>query len=201
MFASTISQTLQGLNEGTETLQNPFSEADIMNMLSGVGAAGGGGNDQNSFLPFMQGMMQSLLSKEVLYPSLKDILEKYPAWIEDNKDKVSAEELERYKKQQQLMEQVCGQLEKETESDTPEQKKEQFEKVLALMQKVGFTMLIMQNYLFAILSRSIDKSILCMHVSHYHFNTSPDTGLILLSLSVYSLSLFPFCCISCNIHL
>lgn len=27
--------------------------------------------NDNAFLPFMQGMMQSLLSKEVLYPSLR----------------------------------------------------------------------------------------------------------------------------------
>lgn len=84
----------------------------------------------------MQGMMQSLLSKEVLYPSLKDILEKYPQWLEENKEKISAEDMERYKKQQELMERVCEELEKESENDTIDKKREQFEKVLGLMQKV-----------------------------------------------------------------
>lgn len=130
-FASTISQTLQGLNEGTENLQTPFNDAALMNMFGG--AASGG---QNEFLPFMQGMMQSLLSKEVLYPSLKDILDKYPAWIEENKTKIGAEDLERYKKQQDLMERVCSQLELESSAESPEQKREQFEKVLSLMQQV-----------------------------------------------------------------
>lgn len=133
VFASTITQTLQGLSEGTENLQNPFNEETLMNMF---GASANG--DQNAFLPFMQGMMQSLLSKEVLYPSLKDILEKYPGWLEENKEKISTDEYDRYKKQQELMEQVCTQLEQETSAVTDEQKREQFEKVLSLMQKVGF---------------------------------------------------------------
>lgn len=47
------------------------------------------------FLPFMQGMMQSLLSKEVLYPSLKELVDKYPAWLQENKGKVEPSEYTR----------------------------------------------------------------------------------------------------------
>jgi len=129
-FAASISQALRGLSEGTENLQNPFSEHDIMNMF------GQSEGDQNAFVPFMQGMMQSLLSKEVLYPSLKDILNKYPAWMEANGGSLSPEDRHKYEKQQELMKQVCAQLEKESESHTAEQKKEQFESVLGLMQKL-----------------------------------------------------------------
>lgn len=60
------------------------------------------------FLPFMQGMMQSLLSKEVLYPSLKDLVEKYPQWLEEKKDTLSSEDFTRYSKQLELMEKVKG---------------------------------------------------------------------------------------------
>ncbi|KRT79685.1 hypothetical protein AMK59_7556, partial [Oryctes borbonicus] len=65
-LSSAISQTLRGLNEGAENLQNPLSEHDFLSMLGGAAAGCG---EQNGFIPFMQGMMQSLLSKEVLYPS------------------------------------------------------------------------------------------------------------------------------------
>lgn len=128
-FASTISQTIQGLSQGAEGLQNPISEQDILNLFGGQG-------DQNAFLPFMQGMMQSLLSKEVLYPSLKDILDKFPDWLSQNKEKLSEQDAERYENQKKLMEEICSELEKEKDTDTDEQKKEQFEKVLGLMQKV-----------------------------------------------------------------
>lgn len=35
-----------------------------------------GGDGDMDFLPLMQGMMQNLLSKDVLYPALKDLREK-----------------------------------------------------------------------------------------------------------------------------
>jgi hypothetical protein len=51
--------------------------------------------DGNMFVPFMQGMMQSLLSKEVLYPSLKDLVDKYPSWLAENKGKIEQSEYDR----------------------------------------------------------------------------------------------------------
>lgn len=47
------------------------------------------------FVPFMQGIMQSLLSKEVLYPSIKDIVDRYPAWLKDNQNKLDKKEYDR----------------------------------------------------------------------------------------------------------
>uniref|UniRef100_A0A453P8E7 Uncharacterized protein n=1 Tax=Aegilops tauschii subsp. strangulata TaxID=200361 RepID=A0A453P8E7_AEGTS len=48
-------------------------------------------------------MMKQLLSKEILYEPMKDIVEKYPKWLEDNKSKISKEEYERYGNQLELM--------------------------------------------------------------------------------------------------
>jgi len=42
----------------------------------GGGGGGGGGDDDGNILPIMQSIMQNLLSKEVLYPSLKEITAK-----------------------------------------------------------------------------------------------------------------------------
>ncbi|KAB0791670.1 hypothetical protein PPYR_03470 [Photinus pyralis] len=129
-FTASITQALKGLTEGAENLQNPFSEADLMSMF------GQQDGEQNAFVPFMQGMMQSLLSKDVLYPSLKDILSKYPSWMEANGGSLSSEERTQYEKQQELMTEICAHLEKESDNDSPEQKKVHFDTVLALMQKL-----------------------------------------------------------------
>ncbi|KAJ9600519.1 hypothetical protein L9F63_026344 [Diploptera punctata] len=94
-----------------------------------------GNSEGGEFLPFMQQMMQSLLSKEILYPALKDIVDKYPAWLEENKSKLEPSEFDRFSKQKQLMDQVCVELEKESEVDTPEIKKQRFDVILDLMQK------------------------------------------------------------------
>lgn len=40
-------------------------------------------------------MMQSLLSAEVLLPSLKELLEKYPVWLAENGDKIDPADKER----------------------------------------------------------------------------------------------------------
>lgn len=63
-------------------------------------------------------------------------MSKYPGWLEANGGSLSAEERRKYEQQQELMKQICEQLEKESENDTPERKKMQFDVVLELMQKV-----------------------------------------------------------------
>lgn len=47
----------------------------------GGGGGGGGGGDDGNILPIMQSIMQNLLSKEVLYPSLKEITTKVGLWF------------------------------------------------------------------------------------------------------------------------
>lgn len=136
-FASAISQTLQNLSLGAENLQNPLLEQNLLSMFGGGGGGAAPGSDQaNAFLPFMQGMMQSLLSKEVLYPSLKDILDRYPAWLQEHGPQLEEAERDRYTQQMALMKDVCTLLEQETETDAEAVKRERFDQVLQLMQKM-----------------------------------------------------------------
>lgn len=133
-FTQSISDLMKGLSEGQENLQHPFSGDDIAGMFGNINLNESGEN--NAFLPFMQGMMQSLLSAEVLLPSLKEIVSKYPGWLAENGSKISADEKERYEGQLRLMQEVCGELEKEKPDDTPEVKKDRFNIVLDRMQKM-----------------------------------------------------------------
>ncbi|XP_024958705.1 peroxisome biogenesis protein 19-2-like isoform X1 [Cynara cardunculus var. scolymus] len=48
-------------------------------------------------------MMQQLLSKEVLHEPMKEIGERYPKWLEDNKSKLSQEDYDRYFHQHELI--------------------------------------------------------------------------------------------------
>ena len=51
---------------------------DLVKTLEGLGLEEGseGGGEDGNILPIMQSIMQNLLSKEVLYPSLKEITTK-----------------------------------------------------------------------------------------------------------------------------
>lgn len=62
--------------------------------------------DGSDILSFVQGMMQQLLSKEMIYPSLKELSNEYPAWLEEHKSTLSPSDLQRYTKQLELMQKV-----------------------------------------------------------------------------------------------
>lgn len=132
--SQSITDALRGLSEGSENLQTPFSPEDIAGMFGNIDLNEGGEN--NAFLPFMQTMMQSLLSAEVLLPSLKDLTEKYPGWLQENGEKIPKEDKERYEKQLKLMEDVCRELEKEKPEDSAEEKRVRFQTVLDMMQNM-----------------------------------------------------------------
>ncbi|XP_018305852.1 LOW QUALITY PROTEIN: peroxisomal biogenesis factor 19 [Mycetomoellerius zeteki] len=132
-FQSAVSQVLKDLTANSENLQN---ETD---MAGGAGEQTSLDGDTGDILPFMQGMMEHLLSKEILYPSLKELSDKYPAWLEEHKATLNASDLERYTKQSELMQKVCIELEKGKEDDAEGIKQHRFECVLKLMME-------MQNY-------------------------------------------------------
>ncbi|XP_072758567.1 peroxisomal biogenesis factor 19 isoform X2 [Anoplolepis gracilipes] len=131
-FQSAISQVLKDLTMNSENLQN---DTDLAAMLGRTSLD----SDTGDILPFMQGMMEHLLSKEILYPSLKELSDKYPAWLEEHKTTMSSSDLQRYTKQSELMQKVCTELEKENKDDTEDIKKHRFESILKLMTE-------MQNY-------------------------------------------------------
>lgn len=84
----------------------------------------------------MEGMMQSLLSAEILLPSIKELLEKYPKYLEENGDKISAEDKERYEKQLELYKIIEGHLESENPNDSAKEKRDKFKVVLEDMRKL-----------------------------------------------------------------
>jgi len=133
-FTDSLADALKALKEGSGALQEPVAPEGLSGMFAGLQFDEEGG--ENPFLPVMQGMMQSLLSAEVLLPSLKELLEKYPTWLAENNDKISDSDKERYSKQQDLFKVICAELEKETPNDSADVKNERFKIVLKNMQKL-----------------------------------------------------------------
>ncbi|WAR06583.1 PEX19-like protein [Mya arenaria] len=80
-------------------------EDDMMKMFSGLGLDPNAQED--NFMPMMQNMMKTLLSKDVLYPSLKEISEK-----------------------------ILVEFDKEKSTDTDDMKKQRFEQIMEMMQKM-----------------------------------------------------------------
>ncbi|CAL7952558.1 unnamed protein product [Xylocopa violacea] len=132
-FQSAIAQALNDLSATSENLQ---SEDDLSELLGQASLECGSSLTEGAVLPFLQGMLQYLLSKEILYPSLKELVDKYPEWLAEQRTTISSSDLQRFTKQLELMQQVCMELDKEEERDTEEMKKRRFERIISLMQEL-----------------------------------------------------------------
>ncbi|RVE60978.1 hypothetical protein OJAV_G00166040 [Oryzias javanicus] len=136
-FTSCLKDTLRGLAKNADNLQSSgLAGDDLVKALEGLGLdeGGEGGGDDGNILPVMQSIMQNLLSKEVLYPSLKEITTKYPEWLEANKPSLSAEDYRRYEQQSKVMGEICKLF--ETEEQGVENKEKTFESIMDLMQQL-----------------------------------------------------------------
>ncbi|NWR94961.1 PEX19 factor, partial [Furnarius figulus] len=133
-FTSCLKETLSGLAKNATDLQNsPGSEEELAKALEGLGMEEGAGD---GVLPVMRSIMQSLLSKDVLYPSLKEITEKYPEWLCQHEGSLPPEELQRFRAQHSLMSRLCSELEREQPGEPEGQRQERFETLLDLMQQL-----------------------------------------------------------------
>ncbi|XP_047445095.1 peroxisomal biogenesis factor 19 [Mugil cephalus] len=136
-FTSCLKETLRGLAKNADNLQTSgLAGDDLVKALEGLGLeeGGEGGGEDGNILPIMQSIMQNLLSKEVLYPSLKEISTKYPEWLESNKPSLSPEDHQRYEQQAKIMEEICKLFEREDEGAAD--KESTFESIMDLMQKL-----------------------------------------------------------------
>lgn len=90
-FQSVIQESLKSLSEAKENLPEG---SDMSSLFANMGL----GDDINldeDMLPMMMQFLQPLFSKDVLYPSIKDLCDKFPQWLEDNKSIQAKEDLDR----------------------------------------------------------------------------------------------------------
>ncbi|NWX94540.1 PEX19 factor, partial [Nothoprocta pentlandii] len=128
-FTSCLKETLSGLARNADELQEELAKA-----IEGLGLEEGDG--EGSIVPLMQNIMQNLLSKEVLYPSLKEITEKYPEWLRLHRGRLSPEQYDKYREQHSVMGKICEQFEAERPTDGEAEHRARFEAVLDLMQQL-----------------------------------------------------------------
>jgi peroxin-19 len=57
-------------------------------------------------------VVNEIIKKDTLYDPMKTLKDAYPKWLEDNWDKVSHDDLERYNKQLEKIEEICNYYEK-----------------------------------------------------------------------------------------
>jgi len=125
----------QNLKDAKEVEPNDYLDQEFMNAMKGLGINDADASPEN-LMSMMQGMMTNLLSKDILYPSLKEIQMRYPTWLADNKSKLSDDEYTRFTMQQELVSRVCLEFESEKEDDSDAVKKARTEKIMDFMQNM-----------------------------------------------------------------
>jgi len=71
----------------------------LKNMMQQLGEVFGGGDDGGGGInadALLDGMMEQLLSKDLMYEPIQKVTEKFPAWLEQNKGKLPPAEYEQY---------------------------------------------------------------------------------------------------------
>ena len=151
-FQDTIKKTMERMQQSGDAATAATSsgaagggggsseEEMLMEMMKslqgGSGAVGEGGNEED-FNSMLMSMMTQLTNKEILYEPMKELHEKFPAWMEKHAEGKSekAEDLERYKEQQRLVGEIVGRFQTEGYSDGNEGDREF---IVERMQKVSW---------------------------------------------------------------
>ncbi len=124
-FQDTIRRTMERMqNSGDQATAAAAAEgtddflAELLKQMgSGAGLDGSGEGGEEEFSQMLMGMMEQLTNKEILYEPMKELHDKFPEWLDKNRDKTSAEDLARYETQRALVKDIVGKFEEPNYSD------------------------------------------------------------------------------------
>jgi peroxin-19 len=140
-FQDTIRKTMERMqasgasaSEAAAASSAPSSaEDDMMAQLMRELQAGGGGGGEEDFNKMLMGMMAQLTNKDILYEPMKELHDKFPAWMEKNRASTGKEDLARFEEQHSLVKDIVGRFERKGYSDENEDDREY---IVERMQKV-----------------------------------------------------------------
>lgn len=127
-----IQESLKSLSEAKQNLPEG---SDMTSMFANMGIQDDINLDED-MLPMLMQFMQPLLSKDVLYPSIKDLCDKYPKWLEDHEPTSDKEEFERYTQMFSCIKEVRDHLENQQDSDDDITKTRKFKELMELLKKM-----------------------------------------------------------------
>lgn len=114
-----VAKTLQNMAKAAEDMEGLESAkveemgeemmAEMMKKFEEMG-------EKSDFQDLVDGMMQQLLSRDIMYEPMKQICERYPEWLAEKESLLSKEDYERYGKQYQYFQQIIAVYESEPDN-------------------------------------------------------------------------------------
>uniref|UniRef100_A0AAV1TFX2 Uncharacterized protein n=1 Tax=Peronospora matthiolae TaxID=2874970 RepID=A0AAV1TFX2_9STRA len=114
-----VAKTLQNMAkaaEGVDDVGTDQVEAMGEEMMSEMMKKFEEMGEKNDFQDLVDGMMQQLLSKDVMYDPMKQICDRYPEWLSEKEPLLPKDEHERYRKQYQFFQQIVAVYESEPDN-------------------------------------------------------------------------------------
>ncbi|ETV83127.1 hypothetical protein, variant [Aphanomyces astaci] len=114
-----VARTLQSMAKAAEDMEGldtnkteEMGEEMMQEMMKQFEQMG----EKNDFQGLVDGMMQQLLSRDVMYDPMKQICDKYPEWLAEKEPHLSKHDYERYGKQYQYFQQILAVYENEPDN-------------------------------------------------------------------------------------
>ena len=122
-FHETIRKTMERMqasgDQATAAARNEDTNDTFARMLKEMQDGGlEGAGDDEGFNKMLLGMMEQLTNKEILYEPMKELHEKFPRWMTENRSSTDADDLRRYEKQQRLVGEIVERFEEKSYSDS-----------------------------------------------------------------------------------
>ncbi|RKP32499.1 Pex19 protein [Metschnikowia bicuspidata] len=141
-FDAVMKDTMERLKKSgkniDEQLKNDPAAANpefmLTQLLAGLGNGSDGDLDMSKLLT---SMLELLSSKDVLYEPIKDLNTKFPAYLEEQKDKLSADEHERYTKQYEITNDIVAVFEGPSYDNDNTEHREKINTFLESLQELG----------------------------------------------------------------
>ncbi|KAJ3190051.1 hypothetical protein HDU85_000342 [Gaertneriomyces sp. JEL0708] len=140
-FQETIAQTMTKLRDSSDKVDEQVAEeAKLASLTGGLGDDAmdqmmkelEGLMSNGDFDNVFGGLMEQLMSKELLYEPMKDLAARYPEWLQANESKIAKDELDKYRQQYEYVLEIVKVYDQSGEEVTAEEGKH----VAELMQKM-----------------------------------------------------------------
>ncbi|EFX04462.1 peroxisomal membrane protein receptor [Grosmannia clavigera kw1407] len=143
-FQETIRRTMERMQasgeQATAAATADTNSADdllteFMKQMQSGGLGSGANEDELSKM--LVGMMEELTNREILYEPMKELSDKFPAWLEQNRAATAPADLKRYEEQQAIVRDIVARFELPTYSDTNPADREYIVDRMQKMQAAG----------------------------------------------------------------
>ncbi|CCG23428.1 Pex19 protein [Candida orthopsilosis Co 90-125] len=143
-FDFVMKETMERLRKSGEDIDSKIKndssgtnpEDILTQLLAGMNESGLGGGDMD-MSKLLIDMLEQLSSKEVLYEPIKDLNNKFPQYLEDNKDKLDQEQYANYTKQYDITNDILKVFESDSYNDSNKAQRDQINAMLESLQELG----------------------------------------------------------------